>query len=76
VTGSADEIGCRVSELAAQGITEITYQPTGPDITGDLEAFPTTARTAVSAVAQDNPGSGRQMLMRCYDKETGQSLWP
>ena len=56
LTGSADEIGRRVNELAAQGITEIIYQPTGPDIAGELEAFHTTARTAVSAVAQDNPG--------------------
>jgi 5,10-methylenetetrahydromethanopterin reductase len=47
-----------VSEIAAQGITEIIYQPTGPDIAGELEAFHTAARTAVSAAAQDNPGDG------------------
>ena len=58
LTGSADEIGRRVSELAAEGITEIIYQPTGPDITGELEAFHIAARTAVSAVAPDNPASG------------------
>ena len=58
LTGTADEIGRRVSELAAEGITEIIYQPTGPDITGELEAFHTAARTAVRAVAPDNPGSG------------------
>jgi 5,10-methylenetetrahydromethanopterin reductase len=57
LTGTADEIGRRVSELAAEGITEIIYQPTGPDITGELEAFLTAAHTAVSAVAQDNPAS-------------------
>ena len=57
LTGTADEIGRRVSALAAEGITEIIYQPTGPDITGELEAFHTATRTAVSAVAQDNPGS-------------------
>ncbi len=45
VTGTADEIGRRVSELAAEGITEIIYQPTGPDIAGELEAF----RNAVKA---------------------------
>jgi 5,10-methylenetetrahydromethanopterin reductase len=45
VTGTADEIGQRVSELAAAGITEIIYQPTGPDIIGELETF----RTAVKA---------------------------
>jgi 5,10-methylenetetrahydromethanopterin reductase len=56
LTGTAKEIGRRVSGLAAEGITEIIYQPTGPDITGELEAFHTAARTAVSAAAQDNPG--------------------
>ena len=55
LTGTTKEIGRRVSDLAAEGITEIIYQPTGPDITGELEAFHTAARTAVSAVAQDNP---------------------
>jgi 5,10-methylenetetrahydromethanopterin reductase len=45
-----------VNEIAAQGITEIIYQPTGPDITGELEAFHTAARNAVSIAAQDNPG--------------------
>jgi 5,10-methylenetetrahydromethanopterin reductase len=57
LTGAADEIGRRVGELAAEGITEIIYQPTGPDITGELEAFHTAARTAVSTVTQGNPGS-------------------
>jgi 5,10-methylenetetrahydromethanopterin reductase len=45
LTGAADEIARRVSDLAAEGITEIIYQPTGPDITGELEAFHTAART-------------------------------
>jgi 5,10-methylenetetrahydromethanopterin reductase len=58
LTGSAHEIRRRISEFAAHGITEIIYQPTGPDIAGELEAFHTAARTAVSAVAHDNPGSG------------------
>jgi 5,10-methylenetetrahydromethanopterin reductase len=57
LTGTADEIGRRVSELAAEGVTEIIYQPTGPDIAGELEAFHATARSAVGTVAQDNPGS-------------------
>ncbi|PXX07314.1 LLM class flavin-dependent oxidoreductase [Mycolicibacterium moriokaense] len=46
VTGTADEIGQRVSELAAAGITEIIYQPTGPDIIGELETFRTAAKAA------------------------------
>ena len=44
LTGTADEIGRRVGELAAEGITEIIYQPTGPDIPGELEAFHTAVR--------------------------------
>jgi 5,10-methylenetetrahydromethanopterin reductase len=55
LTGTANEIGRRVSELAAEGITEIIYQPTGPNITGELEAFHTAARVAIGAVAQDHP---------------------
>ena len=57
LTGTADEIGRRVGELAAEGITEIIYQPTGPDIPGELETFHAAARCAVSALAQANPGS-------------------
>jgi 5,10-methylenetetrahydromethanopterin reductase len=49
LTGTADHIAHHVTELAAQGITEIIYQPTGPDITGELEAFHTTVRSATSA---------------------------
>ncbi|WP_297539188.1 hypothetical protein [Amycolatopsis sp.] len=29
----------RLAAFAEQGITEIVYQPTGPDIEGELEAF-------------------------------------
>ncbi len=54
LTGSADEIGRRVSEFAARGITEIIYQPTGPYITRELKAFHAAARSAVSAAAQGN----------------------
>jgi len=39
VTGTADQIGRHVKELADQGIAEVIYQPTGPDINGELEAF-------------------------------------
>jgi 5,10-methylenetetrahydromethanopterin reductase len=49
LTGTADDIGRRVSEIAAQGITELIYQPTGPDIAGELEAFHTAARTVTPA---------------------------
>jgi 5,10-methylenetetrahydromethanopterin reductase len=52
LTGTADDIGRRVSEIAAQGITEIIYQPTGPDIAGELEAFHGAARSVVALGAE------------------------
>ncbi|MCW2729881.1 MAG: flavin-dependent oxidoreductase, F420-dependent methylene-tetrahydromethanopterin reductase [Mycobacterium sp.] len=45
LTGTARDVGRRVRELAAQDITEIIYQPAGPDIPGELEAFHAAART-------------------------------
>jgi 5,10-methylenetetrahydromethanopterin reductase len=54
LTGTARDVGRRVRELAAHDITEVIYQPTGPDIAGELEAFHATARTAVSPAAQHN----------------------
>ncbi|MFJ1701732.1 hypothetical protein ACIOHC_43400 [Streptomyces sp. NPDC088252] len=45
VTGSAAQLADRLAEYAEQGITEIVYQPTGPDIAHELEAFVTAART-------------------------------
>jgi 5,10-methylenetetrahydromethanopterin reductase len=46
VTGSARQLQQRLSAFAADGITEIVYQPTGPDIPGELEAFINVANTA------------------------------
>ena len=49
LTGTAPDIDRRVRDIAAQGITEIIYQPTGPDIAAELEAFGIAARGATSA---------------------------
>jgi 5,10-methylenetetrahydromethanopterin reductase len=49
MTGTARDIGRRIRDIAAQGITEIIYQPTGPDIAAELEAFHTAARSDTSA---------------------------
>jgi 5,10-methylenetetrahydromethanopterin reductase len=49
LTGNAHDIGRRIRDIAAQGITEIIYQPTGPDIAAELEAFHTATRGATSA---------------------------
>ena len=39
MTGPASEVRARVEALAAAGVTEIAYQPAGPDIRRELEAF-------------------------------------
>ncbi|MFC0436425.1 LLM class flavin-dependent oxidoreductase [Kutzneria buriramensis] len=39
LTGSAAQLGERLAAFAEQGITEIAYQPTGPDIERELESF-------------------------------------
>ena len=39
LTGSSAEVAERVEAYAAQGVTEIAYQPCGPDIPRELEAF-------------------------------------
>jgi len=44
LTGSAVELTEHLAAFAEQGITEVMYQPTGPDIARELEAFITAAR--------------------------------
>ena len=39
VTGTADEVRARIDELGEQGVTEIVFQPCGPDIRRELEAM-------------------------------------
>jgi 5,10-methylenetetrahydromethanopterin reductase len=47
LTGSAAQLTERLAVIAEQGITEVVYQPTGPDITRELEAFITAARAVL-----------------------------
>jgi 5,10-methylenetetrahydromethanopterin reductase len=49
VSGTADQVAARLSELAAGGVTEFVFQPCGPDIRRELETFMAAARTAVAA---------------------------
>jgi 5,10-methylenetetrahydromethanopterin reductase len=49
LSGTADQLGARLAELAAAGVTELVYQPCGPDIRRELEKFMATARPAVAA---------------------------
>jgi 5,10-methylenetetrahydromethanopterin reductase len=38
-TGTVADLRARVNQLGADGVTEIIYQPAGPDISGELERF-------------------------------------
>lgn len=38
-TGTADDLRDRVAALAQAGVTELAFQPAGPDIAGELERF-------------------------------------
>ena len=49
VSGTADRVAARLGELAAGGVTELVFQPCGPDIRRELETFMETARAAVPA---------------------------
>ena len=44
-SGTADVIRARVGDLAERGVTEIVYQPAGPDIRRELETFIEAARS-------------------------------
>jgi 5,10-methylenetetrahydromethanopterin reductase len=39
LTGTAAEVRARLDALAEGGITEVAYQPAGPDIVRELRAF-------------------------------------
>jgi 5,10-methylenetetrahydromethanopterin reductase len=39
LSGTPAEIRDGIAELAAHGVTEIVFQPCGPDVAGELERF-------------------------------------
>jgi 5,10-methylenetetrahydromethanopterin reductase len=39
ITGRPSQVRARLDQLAEQGITEVVYQPAGPDVPGELERF-------------------------------------
>lgn len=49
ISGTADKVRQRLAGLADDGITELVFQPCGPDIRRELEAFVATAQSAVAA---------------------------
>jgi 5,10-methylenetetrahydromethanopterin reductase len=53
MTGTSAGIGARLRALASAGVTEIAYQPMGPDIPRELAAF-------AQAAGIDGPGAPRE----------------
>jgi 5,10-methylenetetrahydromethanopterin reductase len=48
VSGTAEQVAGRLSDLAAAGVTEVVYQPSGPEIRRELEKFMAAAKTVVA----------------------------
>jgi 5,10-methylenetetrahydromethanopterin reductase len=48
MSGTAEEVRRRLAELADHGVTEIVFQPAGPNPRRELEVFMATARSAVA----------------------------
>jgi len=44
LTGDPGAVRAKITELAEAGVTEIAYQPAGPDIPRELEAFANAVR--------------------------------
>jgi 5,10-methylenetetrahydromethanopterin reductase len=49
MTGAAAQLRAQLGGLADQGVTELVFQPCGPDIPRELEAFMATATSSVAA---------------------------
>jgi 5,10-methylenetetrahydromethanopterin reductase len=64
LTGSIAEIDKRLRSYAADGITEVIYQPTGPDIRGELERFIDAAEGVRSGVSEWIATGGPDLAIR------------
>jgi 5,10-methylenetetrahydromethanopterin reductase len=49
MSGTAGQVRERLAGLAGKGVTEVVFQPCGPDTRRELEVFMDTARSAVAA---------------------------
>jgi alkanesulfonate monooxygenase SsuD/methylene tetrahydromethanopterin reductase-like flavin-dependent oxidoreductase (luciferase family) len=49
MSGTADQVRERLAGLAEHGVTEVVFQPCGPDTRRELEVFMDTAKSAVAA---------------------------
>jgi len=48
ISGTADKVRERLAALAEQGVTEVVFQPCGPDVQRELEAFMNTAKSTIT----------------------------
>ena len=48
MSGTAEQLRGRLAELADHGVTELVFQPCGPGVRRELEAFMDTAKSAVA----------------------------
>jgi 5,10-methylenetetrahydromethanopterin reductase len=48
MSGTPDQVRGRLATLADHGVTEIVFQPCGPDIRRELDVFMATAKAAVA----------------------------
>jgi 5,10-methylenetetrahydromethanopterin reductase len=49
LSGTAEQVRSKLDELAAAGVTEIVFQPCGPDVRRELERFLEAARSTTTA---------------------------
>jgi 5,10-methylenetetrahydromethanopterin reductase len=49
MSGTRDQVRERLAGLGEHGVTEVVFQPCGPDTRRELEVFMETARAAVPA---------------------------
>ena len=69
MTGTGTDIGARLRALTPAGITEVAYQPMGPDIPRELTAF---ARAA--GLAGREAGKRMTTLVRLAKRAAGSSI--
>jgi 5,10-methylenetetrahydromethanopterin reductase len=50
LSGTADQVRRKLDDLADRGVTEIVFQPCGPDVRRELERFLDVASRSAAAV--------------------------
>ena len=56
-SGSAETLRRRLAEVEGAGVTEVVYQPSGPDIERELMAFAAMARLGEASVGRSGPAA-------------------